>query len=80
MPLATRPSILVSPDTFQFGHIEHYDDSMLGELIVHANPREKAHERMKFASAGTVIDQGQIRLYYSRYFLCNELLHARGGE
>jgi acetyl/propionyl-CoA carboxylase alpha subunit len=80
VPLATRPSILVSPDTFQFGHIEHYDDSMLGELIVHATSREKAIERMKFALAGTVIDHGRIRLYYSQYFLCNELLHGRGGE
>src|ERR1700761_3309637 len=24
--------------------------------------------------------QGRIRLYYSQYFLCNEVLHARRGE
>jgi biotin carboxylase len=53
---------------------------MLGELIVHATSREKTIERMKFALAETVIDQGRIRLYYSQYFLCNELLHGRGGE
>jgi hypothetical protein len=52
--------------------------------VFRCEARDFPSQRIRAVRAidGAVIHgrQGRIRLYYSQYFLRNELLHARGGE